>query len=113
LGPVHAQVADQLGVDESAVLFAEPDLVQSFNDGSEANASVLALAGTPDPCVNEVRQDNTHNKALGPDVFAWHLLDEYTQLHSARNVVDFSAPRTRIAHIDTGYYPRHRAKPEQ
>jgi hypothetical protein len=63
----HAQVADQLGVDESAVLFAEPDLVQSFNDGSEANASGLALAGAPDPCANEVRQDNTHN-AISKDL---------------------------------------------
>src|SRR6266478_8362532 len=80
----HAQVADQLGVDESAVLFAEPDLQQSFNDGSEANTSGIALAVAPDPCATEVRQDNTHNKALGPDVFAWHLLDDYTQLGSAR-----------------------------
>lgn len=108
----HAQVADQLGVDESAVLFAEPDLVQSFNDGSDSTAAGVALAAAPDPCATEVRQDSTHNKSLGPDVFAWHLQDDYTQLGSARNAVDFQAPRTRIAHIDTGYYPGQRARPD-
>jgi subtilisin family serine protease len=108
----HARVADQLGVDESAVLFVEPDLVQSFDDGSETTPVGVALAAAPDPCSFEVGQDNTHRKVNGPDVFAWHLLDDYTQLGSARKAVDFAAPRTRIAHIDTGYDPRHKAKPE-
>jgi len=108
----HAQVADQLGVDESAVLFAEPDLVQSFNDGSEATASGVALAAAPDPCATEVSQDHTHQKAVGPDAFAWHLRDDYTQLGSARAAVSFADPRTRIAHIDTGYYPGQKAKPD-
>src|SRR5882672_11411678 len=108
----HAQVADQLGIDESAVLFAEPDLVQSFNDGSEVTPADVALAAAPDPCATEVKQDASHNKVIGPDVFAWHLLDDYTQLGSARTAVQFSDPRTRIAHIDTGYYPKHVARPE-
>jgi len=33
----HTQVADQLGIDESDVLFAEPDLQQSYPDMNERN----------------------------------------------------------------------------
>src|SRR5436309_4975475 len=70
----HARVADQLGIDHSAVVFAEPDLAQRFNDGSDA-APDAALAAAPGPC-GRIEQDPTHNKASGPPVFAWHLLDE-------------------------------------
>ena len=44
--------------------------------------------------------------------FGWHLGDDYTQLGSARAAVEFSDPRTRIAHIDTGYDRTHVAKPD-
>ena len=108
----HARVADQLGIDESAVLFAEPDLEQSFMDGSDPATAGIPLAEASDPCAFSLQQDNTHNKVNGPDVFAWHLRDEYTQLGSARSAVQFTDPRTRIAHLDTGYYPKHRARPE-
>src|SRR5947208_17055350 len=33
----HSHVASQLGIDHSAILFAEPDLAQSFPDTSEKN----------------------------------------------------------------------------
>src|SRR5262249_50121709 len=46
-------------------------------------------------------------------VFAWHLGNEFTQLGDARQAVTFSDPRTRIAHIDTGYWPKQVAKPER
>ena len=108
----HARVADQLGIDESAVLFAEPDLEQSFMDGSDPATAGIPLAEASDPCAFSLQQDNTHNKVNGPDVFAWHLRDEFTQLGSARSAVQFTDPRTRIAHIDTGYYPKHIARPE-
>ena len=109
----HARVADQLGIDESAVLFAEPDLDQRFDDGSEATpiggvgqaAAAAAAAGSHTP------QDSGHNKAVGPSV-AWHLEDSFSQLKGARNAVQFSNPLTRIAHIDTGYDRRHVAKPD-
>jgi hypothetical protein len=45
-------------------------------------------------------------------VFGWHLSDDFTQLGSARDAVTFSDPRTRIAHIDTGYYRAHVTVPE-
>ena len=105
----HAQVADQLGVDESAVLFAEPDLPQHFLDGTETDGVGRPLAAAPD--CTPLDQDATHNKVTGPG-FAWHLRDEYTQLGSARAAVQFSGPRTRIAHIDVGYDPNHTARPE-
>ena len=107
----HARVADQLGIDESAVLFAEPDLDQRFDDGSEATPiggvgqAAAAAAGSHTP------QDSGHNKAVGPSV-AWHLEDSFSQLKGARNAVQFSNPLTRIAHIDTGYDRRHVAKPD-
>src|SRR5262249_35336906 len=89
----HARVADQLGVDASAVLFAEPDLDQSFNDGSQAGG--LALAAAPQAGTH-IPQDAGHNKSVGPTV-AWHLDDDHSQLKAARNAVQFSDPRTRIA----------------
>src|SRR5688500_16082372 len=112
----HARVADQLGVDASAVLFAEPDVDQEFNvlPPGDDTASVFGVA----PVVNgHTKQDSEHKKATGPKdgdpVFGWHLGDDYTELKSARDAVQFSDPRTRIAHIDTGYDPSHPARPER
>ncbi|HEX8117431.1 MAG TPA: S8/S53 family peptidase, partial [Pyrinomonadaceae bacterium] len=116
----HARVADQLGVSESDVLFAEPDLVHAvfdddgkpvsfFRDTNEAELSRGLAAG--DMCEAKP-QDGGHGKKLGPDKFAWHLDDEYTQLGSAREAVKFAEPRTRIAHLDTGYYRAHATAPE-
>ena len=105
----HSQVAGQLGVDESAVLFAEPDLPQSFLAGTPINAEARPFAAAPD--CTERAQDATHHKATGPG-FAWHLGDQYTQLKTARDAVQFTDPRTRIAHIDVGYDPNHSARPE-
>jgi subtilisin family serine protease len=105
----HTQVADQLGVDSSAVVFAEPDLPQHFVDCPEADGVGRALAAVPDCTAAD--QDASHNKVIGHG-FAWHLRDEYSQLGSARVAVQFADPRTRIAHIDVGYDPNHAARPE-
>jgi hypothetical protein len=106
----HAQVAGQLGIAESDVLFAEPDLTHDiYRDDNEAPRNE-PFAATVD-CV-ELEQDGTHNKPRG-NGFAWHLGDEFSQLRSARNAVSFSAPHTRIAHIDTGYQPSHRTAPKR
>lgn len=108
----HARVADQLGVDESAVLFAEPDLDQTFHDQDFSRPGAFGLGAAPDPCA-PVAQDANNNKAVGPpNTYAWHLGDNFSQLASARSSVTFTAPRTRIAHIDTGYDPGHIARPE-
>ncbi|MBI5552864.1 MAG: S8/S53 family peptidase, partial [Desulfobacterales bacterium] len=107
----HARVAAQLGVAESDVLFAEPDLIHKgiYQDTNEPEIVDGFAAGAD---CNAIQQDGTHGKAVGPaGVFAWHLGDEYTQLDAARKAVAFSEPRTRIAHLDTGYYRAHVTTP--
>ncbi|HEU4796414.1 MAG TPA: S8 family serine peptidase, partial [Pyrinomonadaceae bacterium] len=108
----HARVADQLGIEESAVLFVEPDLEQSFPDQEFSRPGGMGLGAAPDPCA-PVGQDGERNKAVGPaNVYAWHLEAEFSQLRAAREAVNFSPPHTRIAHIDTGYDPNHIARAE-
>lgn len=104
----HTRIADRLGIAESDVLFAEPDLVHRiYRDRAEETPDGFAAA---EECVADP-QDDDHDKALGPDTFAWHLDDEFSQLGAARDAVPFSQPRTRIAHVDTGYSPRHVSVP--
>jgi hypothetical protein len=55
-------------------------------------------------------QDNRNGKPEGPE-FAWHLGDAFSQLGRARDSVSFTDPRTRIAHLDTGYYRAHVTTP--
>lgn len=106
----HARVADQLGVAESDVLFAEPDIVHTIFQDAEVMAVGPGFAVGADCAANS--QDGTHGKALGPDTFGWHLGDDYSQLGKAREAVEFTEPRTRIAHVDTGYYRAHATVPE-
>lgn len=101
----HGRLAAQLGVDESDIVFAEPDLVQSQFPG-EVNDSIKGPFSIGENC-EATPQDGAQGKVLGPDVFAWHLGNEYTQLARASSTVNFSQPRTRIAHLDTGYYGKH------
>lgn len=106
----HARIAGQLGIDESDVVFAEPDFVHTiYRDTSEEVVAGRPFAAGEDCAANP--QDGTHGKAAGPDVFAWHLGDDFTQLGAARDAVPFTAPRTRIAHLDTGYFPAHETVP--
>jgi subtilisin family serine protease len=107
----HSQVAGQLGIDDSAIVFAEPDLENSFPDTNEKNPGGAALA--LDANCDNVPQQDFDGKKKGPDKFAWHLDDEFTQLRSARQAVTFTAPRTRIAHIDTGYDRGHECQPQR
>src|ERR1044072_364401 len=105
----HARVADQLGVAESDVEFAEPDLVHDIF--AEPNGEQIGALGAMGVNCAPIPQDGGHKKIVGPvppaadgNDFAWHLRDEYTQLAKARAAVEFSDPRTRIGHLDTGYY---------
>ncbi|HSD45258.1 MAG TPA: S8 family serine peptidase, partial [Pyrinomonadaceae bacterium] len=101
----------QLGVDESAVIFAEPDLEQSFQDTNEKNPGGGPMLALDQHCEANPQEDKG-GKKKGPDKFAWHLDDEFTQLRKAREAVPFNPPRTRIAHIDTGYDRGHDSKPQ-
>ncbi|MFN7942457.1 MAG: S8 family serine peptidase [Thermoanaerobaculia bacterium] len=105
----HARVADQLGIDAEAIDFVEPDLVQGMPSPQELSAREQALAAHAD--CTEAAQTDRGGRVKGPDRFAWHLEDAYSGLASARAAVSFSPPRTRIAHIDTGYDKNHPARP--
>ena len=99
----HAQVADQLGVAEEDILFAEPDWVhgEAFRVDSEGEVTCASIP-----------QDGNHNKAVGPPgEFAWHLGDNFSQLAAARDAVQFAEPRVRVAHLDTGYDRQHGTRP--
>ncbi|WP_054029270.1 S8/S53 family peptidase [Desulfatitalea tepidiphila] len=105
----HARVAGELGVAESDVIFVEPDMVHTiYPDVTERKVGQAFAVG--EQCV-DTPQDGGHGKALGPDRFAWHLGEDYTQLGKARDAVAFTEPRTRIAHLDTGYYRAHCTTP--
>ena len=107
----HARVAGQLGVSESDVIFAEPDVLHNvYQDANEAPADSPFAAA--EKCEANP-QDGAGGKAVGPDdPFPWHLGANYSQLGPAREAVQFDKPRTRIAHLDTGYYRAHEAVPE-
>jgi hypothetical protein len=107
----HARIAGQLGIAESDVVFAEPDILHTiYRDTSEEVVTGQAFAAGEDCTANP--QDATRGKAVGPeDPFAWHLGNDFSQLGAAREAVPFTAPRTRIAHLDTGYFPKHETVP--
>ncbi|MGE0862891.1 MAG: S8 family serine peptidase [Vicinamibacterales bacterium] len=105
----HGRVADQLGVNGSDVIFAEPDITHDVYEDPNEMRTAAGFAATRIACVQDP-QDATRGKAVGPDEI-WHLRDDFTQLASARDAVHFTSPRTRIAHIDTGYYPSHVTRP--
>lgn len=105
----HGRLAASLGLRESDIVFAEPDVAQSYPDHNEANPGGSAFALKQQDCT--FRDQDTDSRKPGPR-FAWHLGDEYSQLASARAAVTFTDPgRTRIAHIDTGYDPLHSSRP--
>ena len=106
----HARVAEELGLAADDVLFVEPDLALDLvgaghEDPNEAKESGgLALGAS----CSEVPEDGSCGKAVGGG-FAWHL--DRSGLRVARQQ-PFDEPRTRIAHLDTGYAPHHVTVPE-
>jgi hypothetical protein len=103
----HARVADQLGVAESDVVFAEPDLMHDLVQYPEEPPPGAAFAAVD---CEASAQDPGHGQAIRP-TNGWHLDDDFSQLRKARDAVPFRDPRTRIAHIDTGYFPAHKTTP--
>ena len=107
----HMKLAGQLGIAESDCVFAEPDIEHTiYRDANEPPAGRAFAVG--DKC-NADPQDRGHGKPLGPNQFAWHLGDDFSGLRRAQESVGFADPRTRIAHVDTGYYKAHVAMPER
>jgi hypothetical protein len=106
----HARVADQLGISESDVVFAEPDIVHDIYPDPTGQEPDGPFAVAPN-CQRPEKQNDTGGVAIGPGDEAWHLDDAFSQLASARAAVPFTEPRTRIAHFDTGYSRRHIVRP--
>jgi hypothetical protein len=110
----HVRIADRLGLDGDDLLFVEPDLAYRYpteRERAEVPSGAAGDAGLA--AVDDCSQDPQTTKGgrvPGPG-FAWHLDDDHSQLAAARAAVSFSAPRTRIAHIDTGFDPQHAAAP--
>ena len=104
----HARVGDQLGVAESDLIFAEPDLIHDIFEDDDQPAAGGGLAAVGKAC-KQISQDG-RNVPVGPSD-AWHLEDDFSQLGSAREAVRFTDPRTLIAHLDTGYFPAHVTTP--
>ena len=57
----HSRVADQLGVDESEIVFAEPDIVHDIYKDESVDSRGEVLAATED-CDSKVDQDNRNGK---------------------------------------------------
>lgn len=106
----HARVADQLGIDASDVVYAEPDLVHSIYPDPTGDVPDGPFAVAPN-CDRPEKQNDKGGVAIGPTDEAWHLDDAFSQLAAARAAVAFTEPRTRIAHFDTGYSRRHAVRP--
>ena len=104
LGPRARPGRGQLGVSESDVIFAEPDLVHTRLSGRERGRRRPGRSRSARTAARS-RRTATHGKALGPDAFAWHLGDATRS--SARRATRSSSrePRTRIG------APRHRLLP--
>lgn len=85
----------------------EPDFEQQWayaDPRSTAGMGLSAAAG--DVCAYEP-QDDDGGKATGPGM-AWNLGDGFSQLGSARKQVNKkNQARVLIAHLDTGYDPKH------
>ena len=104
----HRKVASALGLAEDDILFAEPDLVHDiFRDTNERIGGEPFAVG--DNC-GAINQDGANRKATG-NGFAWHLDASHSQLAAARAAVNFAEPRTRVAHLDTGYFRDHETTP--
>jgi subtilase family protein len=111
----HARVAAQLGIDESEVVFAEPDIIHRVFPERPEDLSGLEEGRGPAFAVGanctSLPQNGANDQAVGPHD-GWHLDDAFSQLGSARDAVTFADPRTRVAHLDTGYYGKHVTVPK-
>jgi hypothetical protein len=85
----------------------EPDQLQQWEWGGQIPKPRAGLAAAP-VCVFE---DQNTNLPFRTGEFAWHLQDSFSQLASARAAAAQGAGGNviRIAHLDTGYDPNHKA----
>ena len=103
----HAALRDGIGLANTQVLAAEPDLEQAWPlDKDDIRGPAMAAAG-----------DNSQGDAekgapfdMG-GAFAWHLDSEHSDLRRARLEVGEAGSSVTIVHLDTGYDDQHAALP--
>ncbi|HEV7517920.1 MAG TPA: S8 family serine peptidase [Thermoanaerobaculia bacterium] len=87
-----------------APTFVEPDLQQTW---IYQNAAPLVRTGEAFAAADVCQFHDQSSQAPRGPAFAWFLGDPFSQLKAARDAVGEGARRVRIAHLDTGYDPRH------
>ncbi|MGO4394056.1 S8 family serine peptidase [Variovorax sp. M-6] len=106
----HALVSQGLGLDGAAAPeFAEPDFEQSWSTGSPRDEEI-ALTASCQPVPQKTGSDGYPGD---PDPL-WHQDDRHAGFASA--LAELGQPaeddRVRIAHLDTGFDPRHQSLPQ-
>ena len=92
------------------VLTAEPDLEQAWLPDPPAGraAPALALAARADRAAPDDQAGAPYAKGPRP---AWYLDDGFSQLRAARAAIGAGPSNIKIAHLDTGFDPKHKACP--
>ncbi|MRG58161.1 S8 family serine peptidase [Phyllobacterium sp. SYP-B3895] len=102
----HSMVTGGLGIAGTAVEFAEPDLTQRWLIGDEKSIGIGLTAS----CDRAAPQNASYPR--DPDNF-WLRKRSHSQFDDALAEVGTpsAAGRVRVAHLDTGYDPRHGSFP--
>ena len=107
---VAYQVRRQMQAQGIQVLTAEPDLEQSWLPDPPAGraAPALALSARSDRPAPDDQAGAPYAKGPQP---AWYLDDGFSQLRAARAAIGSGPSNIKIAHLDTGFDPKHKACP--
>ena len=107
---VTYEVRRQMQLQGMQVVAAEPDLEQSSLPDPPAGGAAPALALSARS--NRPAPDDQAGApyAKGPQP-AWYLDDGFSQLRAARAAIGDGPSHIKIAHLDTGFDPKHKACP--
>jgi hypothetical protein len=96
----------------SAVEAVEPDFEQSWVNHDQGPGGALVSFDSMNAFCAFENQNGDGGKAEGNSV-AWNFGDSFSQLAAARKRVGQKLENIIIAHLDTGYDPRHLTCPER
>jgi subtilisin family serine protease len=102
------EVRRQLQLRGTQVLAVEPDLEQAWLPEPPIATGTPAAARAADRTAPDDQMGTPYVRGPGP---AWHLEDDFSQLRAARAAAGDAPSPIKIAHLDTGYDPRHKACP--